>query len=151
MDTNTLERRQGEVMATQTLTVELPDRLYSRLEERASQSKRTLEAELIDVLATAIPIQADLPPDVAKEIAQLEQLDDAALWKAAHGALTAETAASLEKLHFQQRREGLSEADAHTLATMVRQYERTMLVRAEAAALLKTRGHDVSKLVDVTE
>ena len=139
------------MMATQTLTVQLPDRLYTRLEERASQSNRTLEAELIDVLATAIPIQSDLPPDIAKEIAQVEQLDDASLWQAARESLTAETAACLEQMHFKQRREGLSETEARTLAALVRQYERTVLLRAQAAALLKKRGHDVSSLVDATE
>jgi len=33
------------------------------------------------------------------------------------------------------------------LAALVRHYERTMLVRAQAAALLKQRGHDVRDLV----
>ena len=151
MGTGTREREQGEIMATQTLTVQLPERLYSRLEERASQSNRTLEAELIEVLATAIPVEADLPPDIAMEIAQLEQLDDASLWQAARQSLTAETSACLEQMHLKQRREGLSETEARTLATLVRQYERSILVRAQAAALLKKRGHDVSKLVDAAE
>jgi hypothetical protein len=139
------------MMATQTLTVQLPARLYSRLEERAFQSNRTLEAELIDVLATAIPVEADLPPDIAKEIAQLEQLDDASLWQTARDSLTGETSACLEQMHFKQSREGLSEKESHTLAELVRQYERTMLLRAQAAALLKKRGHDVSSLVDAAE
>jgi plasmid stability protein len=64
-------------MANQTLTVRLPDRLYSSLEVGAAQSNRTLEAELIEVLATAILIEADLPPVIATEIAGLERLDDA--------------------------------------------------------------------------
>jgi hypothetical protein len=140
------------MMATQTLTVQLPARLYSRLEERASQSNRTLEAELIDVLATAIPVDAELlPPDIAKEIAQLEQLDDASLWQTARESFTGETSACLEQMHFKQSREGLSETESHTLAELVRQYERTMLLRAQAAALLKKRGHDVSSLVDAAE
>jgi hypothetical protein len=138
-------------MATQSLTVQLPDRLYSQLEERASQSNRTLEAELIEVLATAIPVEAELPSDIDKEIAQLERLDDASLWQAARESLTAETSARLEQMHLKQRREGLSETEARALAEMIRRYERTMLVRAEAAALLKSRGHDVSKLVDAAE
>ena len=138
-------------MATQTLTVQLPDRLYSRLEQRASQSNRSLEAELIEVLATAIPVDADLPPEIAKEIAHLEHLDDASLWQTAQASLTAEMSDRLEQMHFKQRREGLSEIESHTLAALVRQYEQTMLIRAQAAMLLKKRGHDVSKLVNATE
>ncbi len=106
---------------------------------------------MIEALSTAIPVEADLPPDIAKEIAQLEQLSDAALWQAARESLTAETSACIEQMHLKQRREGLSETESDTLAAMVRQYEQTMLVRAQAAALLKNRGHDVSKLVSAAE
>ncbi len=111
----------------------------------------SLEAELIEVLATAIPVEVDLPPDIAKEIAQLEGMNDVSLWQAARESLTAETAACLEQMHFKQRREGLSETEARTLAALVRQYERTILLRAQAAELLKKRGHDVSTLVDAKE
>jgi len=134
-------------MATQSLTVHLPDRLYSRLEARASESNRTVEAELIDVLSTAIPAEFEMTPELGKELALLDQLDDASLWQTAREMLPAETSARLERMHLKQREEGLSETETHTLADLVRQYERTMLVRARAAVLLKHRGHDVSKLV----
>jgi hypothetical protein len=51
----------------------------------------------------------------------------------------------MEDLHLKRQREGLTDAEAKTLDGLVRQYERTMLVRAQAAALLKARGHDVSR------
>ncbi len=41
-------------------------------------------------------------------------------------------------------------AEAETLARLVRQYERYMLVRAEAAAILRERGHDVTPLLGST-
>jgi plasmid stability protein len=134
-------------MATQSLTVHLPDRLYSRLEARASESNRTVEAELIEILSTAIPAEFEMTPELGKELALLDQLDDASLWQTAREMLPAETCARLEQMHLKQRREGLSETETHALADLVRQYERTMLVRARAAVLLKHRGRDVSKLV----
>ena len=82
-------------MATQSLTVHLPDRLYSRLEERASDSNRTVEAELIEVLATAIPAEFEMPPELATELALLDQLDDASLWKLPREKLPAETSATI--------------------------------------------------------
>jgi len=42
--------------------------------------------------------------------------------------------------------EGLTETEYKDVARLVRQYEQTMLIRAQAAALLKQRGHDVSSL-----
>ncbi|HET7499922.1 MAG TPA: hypothetical protein VFK02_02935 [Kofleriaceae bacterium] len=40
-----------------------------------------------------------------------------------------------------------TEAEMQEAATLLRQDERVMLVRAHAAALLKERGHDVSGLL----
>ncbi|MGH2593985.1 MAG: hypothetical protein ACRDGG_10775, partial [Anaerolineae bacterium] len=73
-------------------------------------------------------------------------LDDEALWRAARSLLPAQTAAQLEDLHLKRQREGLSEPETQTLAGLVRQYERAMLIRAQATALLKQRGHDISEL-----
>jgi plasmid stability protein len=134
-------------MATQTLTVRLPDRIYSRLEKRASESHRTIEAELIEVLATAIPTEVVMPPELANELALLDKLDDSSLWKLAQDTLSPQTSARLEQLHLDERAEGLTEPERCELANLVQQYERTTLVRARAAMLLNHRGHDVSKLV----
>jgi hypothetical protein len=134
-------------MATQSLTVHLPDRLYSRLEARASESNRTVEAVLIEILSTAIPAEFEMTPELGNELALLDQLDDSSLWQTAREMLPAETSARLEQTHFKQRGKGLSEMETHALADLVRQYERTMLIRARAAVLLQHRGHDVSTLV----
>ena len=73
-------------------------------------------------------------------------MDDAALWQAARSRLSAEASAQLEVLHIKRQRKGLSETEARTLAELVQQYERSMLIRARAAAILKLRGHDLSGL-----
>ena len=52
----------------------------------------------------------------------------------------------LEKLHRKRQREGLTRDEGIALSELVRKYERAMLIRAQAAALLKRRGYDVSKL-----
>lgn len=98
-------------MSVQPVTVNLPTILYSRLRRRAEQSRHTVEAELLEVVTTAVPVADDLPADLSEAISPLSLLNDAAL------------------------------------AGLVRQYERVMLVRAQAAALLKQRGQDVSELL----
>ena len=75
-------------MTIQPVTLNLPGHLYNRLKRRADQAHRTVEAELLEVVASAVPVAVGL----------------------------------------------------------VRQYERAMLVRAQATVLLKQRGHDVSEL-----
>ena len=134
-------------MTVQTVTLNLPGALYSRLKHRAEQAHRSIEAELLEVVATAVPLADELPAELAEAIAPLALLDDEALRRAARSHLPAEVAAQLERLHLKRQREGLTESESQTLAGLVRQYERAMLVRAQAAALLKQRGLDVSDLV----
>lgn len=137
-------------MLTQTLTIHLPDRLYARLQQRAQQSNRTLEAELLEVLSTAVPADESLHHPLAEEVARLDDMDDAALWQAARSRLSAKASAQLESLHIKRQRASLSETEAHKLAELVRQYEEAMLIRARAAAILKLRGHDVSVLTETS-
>ena len=133
-------------MAIQSLTVQLPDRLYAQLRRRAQQANRTVEAELVDLVATAMPEQDELADAFSVELAGLEHLGDEALWQTARSRLAASMGRRMEKLHHKRQREGLTETEGRALDELVRQYERTMLIRARAAELLKLRGHDVAKL-----
>jgi plasmid stability protein len=134
-------------MPGQTLTLNIPEPLYHRLKHRAERSNRTVEDETVDILATVVPVADELPADLTDAISPLAFLDDAALWRAARSHLLPEESAQLEELHHRREREGLNETETQTLATLVRQYERAMLVRSQAAALLHQRGHDVSGLL----
>jgi plasmid stability protein len=134
-------------MTTHAVTLNLPDPLYDRLKRRAEKANRPVEAEVLEVLTTAVPAGDELPADLAGAIAPLSLLDDESLWRAARSGLPSEAAAQLEELHDKQQRDGLTDADAQTVAGLVKQYERAMLIRARAAAILKQRGHDVSQLL----
>ncbi len=63
-------------------------------------------------------------------------------------SLAPETSAQLESHHFKQQSEGLSEEEEALDARLLREYERVILVRAEAARLLKDRDHGVSSLLN---
>ena len=134
-------------MTKHPVTLDLPEELYARVERRAAQTRRSVADAVLDVLASAIPASDALPADLAETVASLALLDDAALWRAARSHLDAAAAARLEDLHLKRQGEGLTEAEAAEVARLVRQYERFMLVRAQAAALLKQRGQDVSVLL----
>ena len=134
-------------MTVHAVTLHVPSLLYEQLKRRAEQAQRTVEAELLDIVVTSVPMSDDLPADLAEAITPLELLDDEALWRAARCSLPAEATTQMEDLHLKRQREGLTDSEVKTLDGLVRQYERTMLVRAQAAALLKDRGHDVSQLL----
>ena len=134
-------------MAVQPVTLKLPHALYRRLKRQADQTHRTVEDELLEVVAMAVPVGDELPTDLQEALSPLALLDDAALWRAARSQFSAAAAAQLAGLHLKRQREGLTETETQVTASLVRQYERAMLIRAQAAALLKQRGYDVSVLV----
>lgn len=137
-------------MAAQTITLNVPAPLYQKLKRRADATLRTVEDELLTMVATAAPLVDELPQDLEDAISPMALLDDEALWRAARTHISADAAERMEELHTRRRREGLTGEETQALAMLVAQYERSMLVRAQAAALLKQRGHDVAALLEST-
>ena len=89
-------------------------------------------------------------PEISEDTAYLGAKSSSRISMAAWSRLSEEDSAQLEEFHFKRQSEGLSEAEARTLAELVEHYERSMLIRARAAALLKQRGHDISGLVSTS-
>jgi len=134
-------------MTRHSVTLRLPDPVYERYRQRAEKAHRSVEAELLEAVKTAAPKEERLPRELADAVSELELLDDEALWLAARQTLPPESSRRLEALHEKRQDQGLTAAEQEVAAQLVRQYERTMLVRAHAAKLLKERGHDISGLV----
>lgn len=134
-------------MTTPVISIKLPDSLYKSLKKSADKKHRSVEAELMDVVTAAIPVATELPDDLDKAVSSLDTLDNSALWQAAQSILSPEARDRLEELHFKMQSSGITEAEAQEEETLLREYERAMLVRAEALYLLKLRGVDVSSLL----
>jgi plasmid stability protein len=124
-------------MAGQAITLHVPDDLYQRVKQEADRTHRSVEEELLEVVASAVPDPSALPDDLAAAVDQLTFLNDAALVRAAQSRLSRRAARRLESLHFKRQRDGLDAGEPQELEGLVRQYERTMLIRAHAALLLK--------------
>jgi hypothetical protein len=135
-------------MAVQAVTVSLPELLYERLARHAQRTGRTVEAELADAVATLPDEPDELPADMAEAIAALHLLGDEDLWRAARQTLAPEKGEAIEELHLKRQREGLSTSEGETLAMLMKEYTRIMLVRSRSAALLRQRGQDVSGLLE---
>ena len=134
-------------MTAQDVLVRLPQPLYEQLQARAARRQRTVADEVLDVLTGATPATEQLPEDLEHMVAQLVHMDDAALWQAARSRMPTDAAERLEALNLKRQREGLDAAEQQESDLLVRQYEQSMLVRAQAAVLLKQRGHDIGSLL----
>lgn len=132
---------------TQTLTLELPSGLYAHIQKRAEQANRSMEEVLLELLAKTLPPADDAPADLQQTLAALELLEDPAIERAAQSHLAEGLAVELEGLHLKQQREGLTQVELARCAELVRAYERAMLIRAHAVALLQRRGIDIGRLV----
>ena len=134
-------------MTAHAITLQLPESLYERFKRQADEARRTVEAELLDVVAQAAPEREELPPDLVDSLAQLDLLEDETLWQLARSHLSREESTELEDLHFKRQSEGLTPQENARTAFLVGQYERAIVLRAHAARVLKERGHDVSCLL----
>ena len=75
-----LRQHYTSYMVAQAVTVNLPGPLYERLARRATRTHRTIEAELVDAVATLPDEPDELPADMADAIAALHLLGDEELW-----------------------------------------------------------------------
>lgn len=118
-------------MTAHAVTLRLPMPLYDHFQSRAERAHRSLEAELLDAVAAAA--EEELPPELAATIADLGFLNDEELWRAARNPLPRGVRSQLEALNHKQQRDELSPAERETLEQLVYQYDRAVLLRAEAA------------------
>ncbi len=137
-----------------TVTLNLPNQVYESFKRKADQSQRSVEDELLAVVIAQKPEPVNsetevLPAELMKKLEAMELLDDETLWRAAR-PLSAKRATQLSKLNDKHQREGfLSPTEVGQQKELVREYERVMMVRAKALALLKQRGLDISELLKI--
>lgn len=95
--------------------------------------------EAIDSMTLEIP--ADLPPDLANEIAAMALFTDEALRSASDASLSPAQQHRLRQLTQSSQERRLTDADASELEYLMEQYDIAVLRRAHALALLSQRGY----------
>lgn len=133
-------------MLTESVTLQLPINLYQRIQTVARTMQRPLETFLLDAVTTALPLLNDLPPTLANDVFNLALLNDAALWRAARRTWTASQQEQLDELLYRKEAGDLDEKGQRALDHLLAEYDRLILVRAQAALLLKQRGYEVGDL-----
>jgi hypothetical protein len=136
-------------MTTEAMTVHLPHSLYALFEERARQTHRTVEEELLETLAESATLSESRALDEMDEVIRgLDAMQDDTLWEVAQESRLSPTAAAhLEELNQKRQREGLTADEQQIAEALLHQYERAILIRAEALVRLKERGIDIRPLL----
>lgn len=128
-------------MIENTVTVQLPQSTYRKLQKAAELTYRSVD-ELLDVTVNAaLPAPTNLPDDLANELAAMHLLSDAALWAATQPSLSPAEQSRLEQLNHIGGERELTSAETQEQSSLLKSYHRSMLRRAQAFAILAQRGH----------
>jgi len=119
--------------------------LYIRLQQAAQATRHSLD----DVLLRAVQVGSpprwdDAPAEFQADLAALDRLDDEGLW---HIARSHKTEADMERYQelLDKNANGVLSADERDELVRLRvEFDRFMLRKAHAAALLRWRGHRVT-------
>jgi hypothetical protein len=131
-------------MAVQAITLNLPETVYEQIRRAAERAQRPVNDLLVEAIAAVAPIADSTAPEMRSALTHMAYLNDAALWQAARSTMTPKQRERLEDLHNKQQREPLTTEEQAEEQALLALYRETILVRAQAAVLLKQRGYDVS-------
>ena len=131
-------------MSVQTITLHISDDVYLRIQHTAQLLKQPLETLLVNTVRTALPLADDLPGDVVADLTNLPLLNDSALWRMANATLASEQQSQLELYLEKKNIQPLTLSEKQALESLLDEYDRIVLIRSQAAVLLKQRGYDVS-------
>lgn len=134
-------------MPTETITLQIPELLYQRLVNTANATRRSIEEVILHALQVGSPPQwDDVPEEFQADIAALDKLDDNTLWKIVNSRKTAGEMERYDTLLERNSNGTLTEAERLELMALRQEADLFMLRKAQAAVLLRWRGHLVPTL-----
>ena len=132
------------VPSARTVTMQLPENLYLRLQQTARATRQSLEATMLRALQVGSPPAWETAPaEFQADLAALDRLDDAALWRIARTRATPASIDRYQALLDNNVNQTLSAEERQELAQLRTDLDRQMLLKVHAAALLQWRGHQI--------
>lgn len=131
-------------MPLRTVTMQLPENLYLRLQQTARSTRQSFDAILLrSVQVGSPPDWGSAPAEFQADLAALDRLDDAALWRVARSRADADAVARYQVFLDKNAAGTLSAEEGDELTQLRTEFDRRMLLKVHAAALLQWRGHQI--------
>lgn len=131
-------------MVTETITLQIPQILYQRLVNTAHAQRRPIEEVIVHALQVGSPpAWDDVPEEFQADIAALDKLDDNSLWQIVRSCKTAEQMERYDWLLERNSSGNITDVEKLELIKLRQETDRFMLCKAQAAVLLRWRGHNV--------
>src|SRR5512137_345743 len=127
-------------MMSQSLTLQIPEPIYRRLQRVAQTTHQPMEAVAYQSLQGNLPpLIEDLPDEWRSDVADFEQLNDAALWKVAQETLLEQQWERHQDLLARNQDGALTDHERRELERLRTAADRFVFRRSYALALLKWR------------
>lgn len=126
------------------VTVALPEAAFEQLQVFSRQQHRSIPEVMRDLVLQELPELPPLPQNVERELAAFTALSDDVLWLLARSTMMPGQQSELAALNNEAQRRDLTAPERERQEALVDLYDRIMVRRAQAAALLKARGSDLS-------
>ncbi len=131
------------------VSVQVPEPIYRRLRRVAELTYRSVEDVLTTTVDAALPAAPDLPSDLADDLAAMVMFSDDVLWTATESSLSAAEQRRLRQLTHAGGRRSLSVAESAEMQRLLDMYDRSVLRRAKALAILAQRGYELPDRSDL--
>jgi len=126
-----------------TIAVHIPEALFHKLKRVADLTHRSVEDVTVTSLEAVLPSVQNLPPDIANELAAMHLFSDDALWAATAPSFSPTEEYRLNQLNAAAEERDLTPAEEAEQQSLITAYQRSVLRRAKALAILAQRGHRV--------
>ena len=138
-------------MLEKTITVTLPEVAFRRLQRAAELTHRSVDDILVGALDATLSAPPDLPAELADELAAMALFSDAALQAAGESSLSPAQRRRMGQLTQAGKARPLTSAESAELAQLLEWYDRSVLRRARALAILSLRGYVLPDRVDLPD
>jgi hypothetical protein len=130
-------------MTAHSVTVELPEVLFRRIERAARGLNQPMPQALLKIVESGLPSLDKVPARHRSELEAMETWSDQQLWRVAREALPADQQQELSDLLDKNQQGELSAIEEARLDALHAQANRLLLRKSYALALLKWRGNKV--------
>ena len=135
-------------MATQKVTVELPQAIFQQLARIAQATQQPLETLVAQSIVSNLPPTPDNAPlEIQEELLQMQTWDDKELLAIANSQITdQQQKRHIELLEKNSTSEELNKSERQELSELRIKADRLMLQKAYAWSVLRWRGHKLPNL-----
>jgi hypothetical protein len=133
---------------SQTLTITLPDAVFQKLTRVARLTYQTIDEVVASTVETSLPGGRNLPDALEAELAAMHLYSDDALWAAVEPSLSPYELRRMEQLSDLVDERELTPREEAEQLDLLSAYDRSVLRRAQALALLKQRGHELTSIFE---